>query len=134
MATSANSSPQWSPPVVGGVTGQHRVQGSIPALAAMEPAGHRRGGRVRAADLQAAARAAMEPAGHRRGHAARLASRLGASVAAMEPASRDLADRQLLGVQAAMEPAGHRRDDYTVPSPYWMLPSSRQWSPPVIGG
>src|SRR5579875_1581718 len=109
------SAPQWSPPVMGGMTLTRVRLPPRPRQAAMEPA---RNGRD---DLLAAALLVF-----------------GAGQAAMEPArnGRDDGHVDLPPAQdglAAMEPARNGRDD-SADSDIRLIKVEPQWSPPVMGG
>src|SRR5579875_3844020 len=134
------SAPQWSPPVMGGMTLTRVRLPPRPRQAAMEPARNGRDDLLAAALLVfGAGQAAMEPA--RKGRDDLLAAALrvfGAGQAAMEPArnGRDDGHVDLHPAQdglAAMEPARNGRDD-SADSDIRLIKVEPQWSPPVMGG
>src|SRR5579875_364128 len=109
------SAPQWSPPVMGGMTLTRVRLPPRPRQAAMEPARNGRDDLLAAALLVfGAGQAAMEPARNGRddGHVD------------LHPAQDGL---------AAMEPARNGRDD-SADSDIRLMKVEPQWSPPVMGG
>src|SRR5579875_3409347 len=109
------SAPQWSPPVMGGMTLTRVRLPPRPRQAAMEPARNGRDDLLAAALLVfGAGQAAMEPARNGRddGHVD------------LHPAQDGL---------AAMEPARNGRDD-SADSDIRLIKVEPQWSPPVMGG
>ena len=133
--------PQWSPPLVGGMTRHSLFFFSVSDLAAMEPAA---GGRDDLPLIDSAVPvyivAAMEPAAGGRDDPGIITHCSGAySNAAMEPAAGGRDDFSMLmspvirGLLAAMEPAAGGRDD----QPKRLAVEQAigpQWSPPLVGG
>src|SRR5579875_1147734 len=132
-------SPQWSPPVMGGMTAGDHVRYAVHDLAAMEPA---RNGRDDVGPVRrppAGQDAAMEPARNGRDDPGGRLPAAAGRAAAMEPARNGRDDREghrpaVAGPGAAMEPARNGRDD-RAPFRGALASASRpQWSPPVMGG
>ena len=115
--------PQWSPPLMGGVTHPLRDAAAVPRPAAMEPAADGRGDLLPVLRHRVHVVAAMEPAADGRGDwSSSSRRRTEIPGAAMEPAADGRGDLDprpafVLGHDAAMEPAADGRGDPTRCSP-----------------